>query len=51
MRLPIKPEARSKQETASAALVAQYSGACMIVLLLATVCWGLLPLTGYLFSA
>ena len=51
MPLPMKPEARSKQETASAVLVAQYSGACMIVLLLATICWGLLPHTGYLFSA
>lgn len=51
MPLPMKPEARSKQEAASAVLVAQYSGACMIVLLLATICWGLLPHTGYLFSA
>ncbi len=47
----MNPDAKSKKEAASAALVAQYSGACMIVLLLATICWGLLPHTGYLFSA
>lgn len=47
----MKPAARIRQEAASAALVTQYSGACMLVLLLGTVCWALLPFTGYVFSA
>lgn len=42
---------RQQKEAASAAMVAQYSGAVMTVFMLGTICWGLRPHTGYLFSA
>lgn len=44
-------DAIKKKETATAVRIAQYSGALVIVFALASVCWGLLPQTGYLFSA
>ena len=47
----MNPEFRKRRETAALTLIAQYSGACMIVFGLASICWGLLPQTGYLLSA
>lgn len=40
-----------KQETSTLVRIAQYSGAGVIVFALASICWGLLPQTGYQFSA
>jgi K+-sensing histidine kinase KdpD len=40
-----------KQETSTLVRIAQYSGAGVIVFGLASICWGLLPQTGYQFSA
>jgi K+-sensing histidine kinase KdpD len=44
-------EALKKRETATLVRVAQYSGAGVTVFALASICWGLLPQTGYLFAA
>lgn len=44
-------QARKKQETTTLVRIAQYSGACVIVFAMASICWGLLPQTGYMFSA
>ncbi|RFC51506.1 MAG: two-component system, OmpR family, sensor histidine kinase KdpD [Verrucomicrobia bacterium] len=47
----MEPDAATRKESDSLALVAQYSGALAVVFSVATACRAILPQTGYLFSA